>query len=763
MTTSALNTETLPNGLEVAQASLTDFIESTRAELCEQATGLLAPQYTPDRHRDAAQTLQQLRGRAFLSAQIDAAAAGALALTQYSAVYGVGEQGCGKSQISLGVAALSKAQRVLILTPPHLVTNWRDNEVKAVWPGANVMILERPSDVERFAELPTPAIAILSRETAKLGPIRIPSIRTRLGLIPVQTENPNEQQLQWGNILSCPHCGTYLQDRKSQPLTATTADQMPAACPSCHESLWTIRHSKIHGGTAPRRYPLAKYILRYHRGLFDLLIADELHEYHGNDTWQGLAMAHLALACKKTLGLTGTIFSGYSSSVFPLLWRTHEEIQGQYRYNGINSWITEYGLWDKTTRILPSDQQPKAGKAPKPKVKTQVRERAGASPALLIPFLDRTVFIRLSDLHVNLPPYSEQVLTAEMHPEQRLAYAQLQTSLTGAITSALGQKDWQKLSLYTTALMTWPDRCWVAEPAKNHHLFTESGLPLPPVLGHTQTYPKERLLLELIHREKAAGRKVLVYATHTGIRDITARLNLLCQQNGLRTDVLTAAVSPRHRLDWITSRAKDLDAVICQPKLVSTGLTLNQFPTIVFMEPEYSIFTLRQASRRSWRLGQDKDVRVYFMTYLHTAQEQAWTLIARKLKASLLIEGDLDQTADGLATYRQEGDFLAELAQHITKNQDASQDSLQQLFRQCQELDGTAMFAPAEPVVIPVTQDIITPPAALINEPVDDAIQAVLNDFRSPLVEWCESLQLCLFNPADIRNPEAPKRKRRVG
>ncbi|MEL7893404.1 DEAD/DEAH box helicase, partial [Pseudomonas aeruginosa] len=37
---------------------------------------------------------------------------------------------------------------------------------------------------------------------------------------------------------------------------------------------------------------------------------------------------------------------------------------------------------------------------------------------------------------------------------------------------------------------------------------------------------------------------------------------------------------------------------------VKTGLDLLDFPTIAFMQTGYKVYTLQQAARRSWRIGQ---------------------------------------------------------------------------------------------------------------------------------------------------------------
>ena len=58
------------------------------------------------------------------------------------------------------------------------------------------------------------------------------------------------------------------------------------------------------------------------------------------------------------------------------------------------------------------------------------------------------------------------------------------------------------------------------------------------------------------------------------------------------------------------------------------------------MGTEYSVYTVLQASRRSWRIGQTQPVKVYFYTYEETLQEDALSLIAAKVAATLRVNGD---------------------------------------------------------------------------------------------------------------------------
>ena len=86
--------------------------------------------------------------------------------------------------------------------------------------------------------------------------------------------------------------------------------------------------------------------------------------------------------------------------------------------------------------------------------------------------------------------------------------------------------------------------------------------------------------------------------SHAGLSDILTNA-------GIRVALLTTEVPPESREGWYERQLRaGVQAVICHPKLVQTGLDLIDFPTILFYETGYSIYVLRQASRRSWRIGQ---------------------------------------------------------------------------------------------------------------------------------------------------------------
>jgi hypothetical protein len=119
-------------------------------------------------------------------------------------------------------------------------------------------------------------------------------------------------------------------------------------------------------------------------------------------------------------------------------------------------------------------------------------------------------------------------------------------------------------------------------------------------------------------------------------------------------------VKAAEREEWLQSFSGDV--LITHPRNVQTGLDLIQFPEVVWYQQDYSVYILRQASRRSWRIGQKEPVNVHHLYYKGTIQEKAITLNVKKLRAALLTEGEL---TEGRFLEQIEDDGLIALAKTI--------------------------------------------------------------------------------------------------
>jgi hypothetical protein len=89
------------------------------------------------------------------------------------------------------------------------------------------------------------------------------------------------------------------------------------------------------------------------------------------------------------------------------------------------------------------------------------------------------------------------------------------------------------------------------------------------------------------------------------------------------------------------------------------------FPTLYFYETGYSLHTLRQASRRSWRIGQRHAVRVKFVTYTGTMQETCLRLMGKKMLVALMMEGKF--SGEGLQSLDTDEDLMSAMARELVE------------------------------------------------------------------------------------------------
>ena len=258
------------------------------------------------------------------------------------------------------------------------------------------------------------------------------------------------------------------------------------------------------------------------------------------------------------------------------------------------------------------------------------------------------------------------------------------------LANALKAGSKRLLATYLQTLLAYPEGCTKGETVFDPR--SEDIIVQVPPLSEDKLYPKEKALVDLVAAERMEDRRVLVYATHTGTRDITERMDDILTRHGFRVAVMKAdAVAPERREAWVAEKVKQgIDVMICHPRLVQTGLDLIDFPTLCWFETDYSTYVMRQASRRSWRIGQTRPVKVVFMSYRNTLQADALKLVAKKLQSSLAVEGELPE--DGLAAYGDDGDdMMMALARRIVSGDEEDEaETVEEVFAQARDAETTA-------------------------------------------------------------------------
>jgi hypothetical protein len=430
-----------------------------------------------------------------------------------------------------------------------------------------------------------------------------------------------------------------------------------------YSALWQADGKKI------RRFAPVDFIGRYMSdGFFDYAIADEVHELKGGDTAQGNALGTLASCARHIAVLTGTLLGGYALDLFNILFRLEPskmlEEGFEHGEAGVRAFTEAYGLLEKITVIEPADNA-----CSEARVTTRFRHRPGASPLLFGRFLmSLGAFVSLEDISDALPPYQEEVVSIEMDDPLKKAYEDLEEDIKKALREHRGNQS--VISVALNALLAYPDRPYSFGDLIGREFNPETQRREPFLIATTRdldqnfVYAKERRLIEEIKNSLERGRKVQVYAVYTQRRDVTRRLESILAKEGIRVAVLTTEVPPEQRESWYERQLRaGMQVCIAHPRLVQTGLDLWAMSDIFFAETGYSIYTLRQASRRSWRIGQKKNVNVKFFYYAGTMQEACLRLMGKKLLVSLAMEGKF--SSDGLQAIDEGDDILMAMAREL--------------------------------------------------------------------------------------------------
>jgi hypothetical protein len=626
--------------------------------------------------------------------------------------------------IGSGVAELLDAYPAIVLCPPHLVPKWI-REIEETIPGAKAMELSRigrnaddpgdVNDVRRFlqlyksGELGKKPVAVIAHTSAKYGAGWEHTV--------VRRKFVDDEDGRVFEALCCPTCGSPIQIDLPGGFVkvATTLDDLGDKRRFCEVEIsgYELDEQKRlkrdeHGhpvwgkrscGTplfqfTGRRWAIADYITKHAKGDFKLLVADELQKFQAKATDQGVVFHQLVKATKYTLTLTGTFFGGKSTSIFWLLHRLNASVRKDFAFNDEKRWARLYGVLEMTRKSKRAEEDgDEDGFTGNRRYQNQAKEKPGISPAIVNRLLDTTIFLSLKDLGLALPHYAEEVVTLEMTDEQSSQYRVMAKKLYD-----LAIKNRRYLSTWLQWTLARPNSAFrdevveVDEVNQKGEVIQRKELMELPAVVDGEAMPKESWLVDFCRAERQQGRKVLIYLRQTGTRDIQDRILKVLRDGGVRAEVLTSGVNPRKREEWIAKRVVGLDALVVNPRLVETGLDLVTFSSVVFAEIEYSLYTLWQAVRRVWRLGQTKPVKAIFSVYSEAMEARALALMGQKMKAAQLLYGD---EVGGAIVPEEDGDILMKLAREALESADLP--DLQSLFADEVMVSNSPMGCPTVP------------------------------------------------------------------
>ncbi len=380
----------------------------------------------------------------------------------------------------------------------------------------------------------------------------------------------------------------------------------------------------------------------------------------------GWVLQALNNASRYTVGLTGTLMGGYSTSIFWLLYRLSPEVRREFGFNDEQRWTEKYGLFKSVFYISPDDDVTEDGTYTGTKHFETVSEMPGISPATVGLGLEYTTFSSLKDIGLPLPAYSEQIVRLPLTDAMQAQILEADGSQTkppeGLLAWALEQqkRDDGKgaISVWLNTALNRPDAMFRFEQVWFNRRISGRGkyairrkelVAEFDSVGHangdreqpvSELLPKELWLARTCRVEVQRGRKVLVYVRQTGERDIQPRLAEILRDHSLRPAILRPSLAPAKRASWIKQNAEKMDVLLTNARLVEVGLNLSMVNTGIFYECEWSLYTLWQALRRLYRPGASMPVQMYFPVYEGTLEEGAINLLGAKMKAAQIFFGD---------------------------------------------------------------------------------------------------------------------------
>ena len=404
----------------------------------------------------------------------------------------------------------------------------------------------------------------------------------------------------------------------------------------------------------PRRLALAKHIQDRFKHTFDFLCLDEFHEFATENSAQSRSAHRLTGLGLATIQMSGSAMNGYAENMFMPMWSMSSAFREEFARGDKQRFNDRYGYRKRLLTEQTDDAVVTFGSVSDRVVTTSARI-LGNAPGILPLFLLRhllpfSVTLHKSDLALDLPRCVQERHLIEPDPELKRRYERLKAALVARIKKDQFSDLAGKLFGQLAELPSYLDRATedVGNTPQGDYVirYPESvggkAVAEQPGLPGDEPLNKERWMLEMVERELAQGRNVLVFTWHVGLLPRIA--GLLSELVGQKVPILHADKVPTgKRQDWINKHVvgKNARVMVCNPVVVQTGLNnLVHFSTEIWLEnPSANPIIYRQATGRVDRIGQTQETRILFPVYKGTLQEQLHELLLHKVAVSTATDG----------------------------------------------------------------------------------------------------------------------------
>lgn len=532
------------------------------------------------------------------------------------------EQGLGKTPISIAVCHMHGHKRILVVCPGPAIgsfkSGWRHEIHRMGVPKENIHVMKDAEDLpfdfkntERYPDNGRPHFFItdygtMCKDMVGWNSYDCPSCNhTVKPEDRGKCEGVNHPRGESRNLKVCPQCYQGIDPEEAGVAwTGSCCDPGQGGCGwRVHKRIVAKGRAKK-GITDPR--PMWK---RIKRGMFQVGLFDESQMIKNANSKRGKAVQHIP-GLKRTYIITGTMMTNYVQDTF---WQLHLLFNGRFPVdNQLKDYSTCKGYKKGEEQFLIDFQSQRGDKKRLPSLRNkeslwsvmssvQIRRRAS----------DPDV-----DQQIDLPDLSLHTELIEMDEDHQMIYEMK----TGKFQQELAQSLREAGEDVSVSDLNLVD----IEQQVNVLRMTACAPEIEPAYRNEMTN-KDARILELIQEQADNGDKTVVF---TSFRAFSEKLTEMCRDRDYQPITIDGTVPMSARWPMIDAWRTDPDRKVMIAGIKAMNYAVNFTPacddfnikTVIFATPEWVPTEMEQAWKRVHRIGQNKDVNVYFIYMKDTVE-----------------------------------------------------------------------------------------------------------------------------------------------
>ena len=230
------------------------------------------------------------------------------------------------------------------------------------------------------------------------------------------------------------------------------------------------------------------------------------------------------------------------------------------------------------------------------------------------PFILRRI---KEDVLTELPDKTITVLNNKMHGEQEKIYLSYMEQAKKEAKNELSTNGFEKSQIKILALLT-----------RLRQICCHPSLFLENYEGESS---KLNQCIEILKEAISGGHKILLFSGYTSMFEIIEKE---LKKEGIQYYKLTGSTKVNQRLQLVDDFNKDpkVKVFLISLKAGGTGLNLIGADMVIHYDPWWNLSAENQATDRTYRIGQKRNVQVYKMITQNSIEEKIYEMQQRKAK-----------------------------------------------------------------------------------------------------------------------------------